>query len=120
MIPIIGFVIFTIVMSTVAAHKRKAVAEQMNRQPENTVRQAVQKTAPSGSAAPFKTPQSQIKNIPRAPSPAKKQEEAKEVHQVNDAVSVLKKQQPILAFSGEEAVKGILYAEILGKPKALR
>ena len=118
--PIIGFAIFAIVSSTVMMAKRKSAAEQMKNANEQKTGQPAQVNASVRPPVRNKyTPVKTSVNTKPDRTPAGKSVQ-EELHP-NESVSVNKTQNGIaLNFTGNDVVKGILYAEILGKPKALQ
>lgn len=122
--PLIFFAIFMVVITAVSHRRQEAVkAEQKERdstwqsaqqpKPQAPVRPSVQPTV-----KPVQKSNLQPRFTMEGPPIPKKEESAQqpETHPLRTQESP----KPALAFSGSDAVKGILYAEILGKPKALR
>lgn len=119
MLPIFCFIIFAVVFMTIAAARRKAAAEQQNQQ-----RMFEQDKAQARTDAPVR-PVSRVQNTRTVPQNSVQEVKAKSIPrdehlQTAQPDSSQTEQKSILSFSGNEAVKGILYAEVLGKPKSLR
>ena len=114
------FVIVTIsIILTVRRSQTAAHAEQTN--PEQTVSRRPQ-AQPNAPARP--TVQASVKPQQKQEmKPRIKQEPTVQAKPVPAPVITTVRAQepkPVLTFTGSDAVRGILYAEILGKPKALR
>lgn len=122
-IPLILFAVFIIVTYSVAKSRQQApVAEQQNQnnkaetngqpaRPAAPVRPSV-RLDPSPYQAAYTTPKAKTATTVQKKSETKPETVKKETHTDTD-------DSPIV-FSGRDAVKGIIYAEVLGKPKALR
>lgn len=117
--PIFGFIVFAIVFFSIATARRKAAAEQQNQQ-----RIHEQDTAQAHSDVPVR-PVTRMQHT-HAAAKTNRQEDKTEAISKDDHLQIVQlhssqaDQKSILSFSGNEAVKGILYSEILGKPKSLR
>ena len=121
-IPLIfaGIVIISMI-SIIKGKSNAQITGQPNEQPQ-TIDQPVQQAAPARpTVQPYDTNVKSSTRTGQTP-PIKqtivKQESIKTVEQTIKAPK--REQKTFLTFSGSEAVKGVLYAEILGKPKALR
>ena len=122
-LPIIFFVLFAVIIPIVARRKQPPVnAEQTKSDPTfRDGQQAKPQTPVRPPMKPTVKPTPKPTPAPRVimEGPPERQRKAPD-----DAVAVqtakAQEQQPFLAFTGNDAVKGILYAEILGKPKALQ
>ena len=121
-IPLILFAVFIIVTYSVARSRQQTpVAEKQNQNTAETNGQPAQKTAPARPTvrihtSPYQSAYAEpkAKTVPTVQkhSETKPGNAGKETH--TDA------EEPSIVFSGRDAVKGIIYAEVLGKPKALR
>lgn len=122
LLPLAAFIVFAVIGATLRRKAAPANSEQTN--PDPKFAGDVQKTKPSAPARP--TVQPNVKPVQKSTmAPRLRTEpEAKPVRQAptapHEPVRVQQPQAPVLTFSGSDAMRGILYAEILGKPKALR
>ena len=123
-IPLILFAIYVVIMLAVMKNRRRApVTEQQDQNPVQTNEQPARSAAPARPAV--RTPVSPYQTAYAAPKVQSAAKEAKQTDKnkkqdLNEiAPHPVTSSSPIV-FSGSDAVKGIIYSEILGKPKALR
>lgn len=131
LIPFLIFISAFFVFSTIAKRKmREAEAERLRREAEAKKAAAAQAQPVQRPAAPrtgFGTQMnaSKTQTKPTAQTPASVQADMNKARQpVKQAetkpAEPTKEDSGALRFDGNDAVRGILFAEILGKPKALR
>ena len=124
-LPVLFFVFISFVIAIPMSVRRKQMAARAERaNPEQTLSRG-QQAQPNAPVRPtvqprVQKPVSKTNLAPRFPMEGPPPVQKKTPEEPIAKPVSQPKQQSALSFTGSDAMRGILYAEILGKPKALR
>ena len=126
LLPLVFAIIFAVIVPLTRRKATPTNPEQTNADPGfPSGQQAPQQAPVRPTVQPNVKPTTKQPIAPRMrseaePQPQKKVPVKQPAPSAPIAANRVQEAQPMLAFSGSDAMRGILYAEILGKPKALR